>query len=36
MLGTMDPGAMIGAAVTVVAIVGLAIVAARWFKARRR
>lgn len=36
MLGTMDLGAMIGAAVTVVAIAGLAIVAARWFRARGR
>lgn len=36
MFGTMGPGAMIAAAVTVVAIVGLAIVAARWFRARER
>lgn len=36
MFGTMGPGAMIAAAVTVVAIAGLAIVAARWFRARER
>lgn len=36
MFGTMGPGAMIAAAVTAVAIAGLAIVAVRWFRARER
>ncbi|WP_432167997.1 hypothetical protein [Streptomyces sp. bgisy031] len=36
MFGTMGPGAMIPAAVTVVAIAGLAIVVARWVRVRRR
>lgn len=36
MFGTMGPGAVIAAVVTVVAIAGLAIVAARWLGARER
>jgi hypothetical protein len=36
MFGTMGPGAMIPAAVTVVAIAGLAIIVARWVRARGR
>lgn len=36
MFGTTGPGAMIPAAVTVVAIAGIAVVVARWVRARGR
>lgn len=36
MFGAMPLGAMIAAAVTIIAVVGLAIAAIRWFKAQVR
>lgn len=36
MFGTMPLGAVIAAAVTIIAVVGLAIAAIRWFKAQMR